>query len=299
VAPFLLRRKKDECLDLPAKSVADLRVDLPAWQRGLYDQMRDELVCEVETMTGEQFRAYASTALAKLLRLSQLASNPALLVPTEPRVPAKLAELDHLLAELLSQNSEKVIVWSHYVGTLEALVERYRHFSPVALYGETPAEDRQTLVGRFQADPAVRLLIANPAAGGTGFTLTAARYAIYETLSWRYDHYAQSQDRIHRIGQERPVTYLRLIAADTIEEVVVQALERKSHLAQALLGDSGGLPAITQLSPKEFCGMLRTNILPIPGAQLGQTAGVGERSNDGGLLPDSEIIGERGSEAKP
>lgn len=262
VAPYLLRRKKDECLDLPAKSITDIRVDLPGWQRSLYDQMRDELVCEVETMTGEQFRAYAPSALAKLLRLSQLASNPALLLPTDPRVPAKFAELDHLLKELLTEPEEKVIVWSHYVETLRALIDRYGRLRPVALYGETPAQERQAIVGRFQSDLGVRLLISNPAAGGTGFTLTAARYAVYETLSWRYDHYAQSQDRIHRIGQDRPVTYLRLIAADTIEEVIAQALERKSRLAQALLGDTGGLPAITELSPAEFCRMLTKNRLP-------------------------------------
>jgi SNF2 family DNA or RNA helicase len=267
VAPFLLRRLKDECLDLPPKSVTDIRVELPGWQRALYDRMRDDLVCEVETMTGEQFRAYATTALAKLLRLSQLASNPALLLPTEPRVPAKFAELDQIIAEILAEPGAKLIVWSHYVGTLRALRKRYSRLAPVALYGETPAEERQAIVGRFQSDPSVSLLVANPAAGGTGFTLTAARYAVYETLSWRYDHYAQSQDRIHRIGQDRPVTYLRLIAADTIEEVIAKALERKSLLAQALLGDSTGLPAITRLTPEEFCRMLVENHLPATAAK--------------------------------
>jgi len=262
IAPFLLRRRKDECLDLPAKSVTDIRIELPAWQRALYNRMRDKLVCEVQTMTGEEFRTYAPTALAKLLRLSQLASNPALLLPTEPRLPGKFAELDELVDEIVDGSGEKLIVWSHYVGTLEAIATRYRHLAPLTLYGETPSEERQAIVSRFQTDGDVRLLVANPAAGGAGFTLTAARYAIYETLSWRYDHYAQSQDRIHRIGQERPVTYLRLIASDTIEEVIVQALERKSRLAQALLGDPGGLPAMTQLSPAEFCRLLLENRLP-------------------------------------
>ena len=82
------------------------------------------------------------------------------------------------------------------------------------------------------------MLIANPAAAGTGFTLTAAAYTIYETLSWRYDHFAQSQDRNHRIGQSLPVTYIRLIAADAIEEAIIDALERKSGLARSLLGDA-------------------------------------------------------------
>jgi len=224
--------------------------------------MRDELVCEVRSMSGEEFRAYAPTALARLLRLSQLASNPALLLPTELRVPAKFAELDYLMDEIMRDSDEKLIIWPHYVGTLEAFLARYADLHPVALYGGTRAADRQGIARRFQSDPAVRLLVGNPAAGGTGFTFTAARYAVYETLSWRYDFYSQSQDRIHRIGQDRPVRYLRLIAANTIEEVIAEALERKSQLARALLGDPEGTVAITKLSPAEFSEMLVRNKLP-------------------------------------
>jgi SNF2 family DNA or RNA helicase len=263
VAPYLLRRTKDECLDLPAKTFVDMRIELPPWQRHLYNSMRDELVCEVRAMSGEEFRAYAPTALARLLRLSQIASNPALLLPTEPRVPAKFEEMDHLLEEIIQGGGDKVIIWSHYVGTLEALLERYRELSPVALYGGTLPVERQGIARRFQEDPKVRLLIGNPAAGGSGFTLTAARYAIYETLSWRYDFYAQSQDRIHRIGQGRPVTYIRLLAADTVEEVIAEALARKAALARALLGDAAGATAITALSVDDFCAMLTSNRIPV------------------------------------
>ena len=109
----------------------------------------------------------------------------------------------------------------------------------LAALGGGDGQSVAALVLRFQEDPDTRLLIANPAAAGTGFTLTAASYTVYESLSWRYDHYAQSQDRNHRIGQTQPVTYVRLIAADTIEEAVVTALERKSSLARSLLGDQG------------------------------------------------------------
>jgi len=224
--------------------------------------MRDELVCEVESMTGEQFRAFAPTALSRLLRLSQLASNPGLLLPTEPRVPIKFEELDHLVEEIVRGSGEKLIVWSHYVRTIEALIARYADLKPVALYGGTPAEDRQAIAESFQTDPSVKLMVANPAAAGTGFTLTAACYAVYETLSWRYDFFAQSQDRIHRIGQGRPVTYLRLIAADTVEELIAAALERKAELARALLGDPAGAVAIWRLTPGEFCAMLVRNELP-------------------------------------
>jgi SNF2 family DNA or RNA helicase len=260
---MILRRRKDECLDLPEKTFVDLRVELPPWQRTLYNQMRDELVCEIQSMTGEQFQAFAPTALAKTLRLSQLASNPALLLPTEPRVPGKLLELDHLINEIVRLGNEKAILWSYYVGSIEKLIARYPDLGTVSLYGEIEAANRQAIAGEFQNNSAVRLLVGNPAAAGVGFTLTAATYAIYETLTWRYDLYAQSQDRIHRIGQSRPVTYIRLIAADTIEEAIVEALERKGDLARALLGDPETPGKAPMLTRDSFCEMLVRNRLPI------------------------------------
>ena len=81
-------------------------------------------------------------------------------------------------------------------------------------------------------------------------------------LSWRYDHYAQSQDRNHRIGQTEPVTYVRLLAVDTIEEAIVSALARKSALARSLLGDAGAGDAVSQLTREEMCALLKTNCLP-------------------------------------
>ncbi len=106
------------------------------------------------------------------------------------------------------------------------------------------------------------MLIGNPAAAGTGFTFTAAAFTIYESLSWRYDFYAQSQDRNHRIGQSLPVTYFRLIAADTIEEAVVEALERKGGMAADLLGDNRQ-GSIALFSRDDMIAMLQNNKLPV------------------------------------
>jgi SNF2 family DNA or RNA helicase len=257
---LVLRRTKEQCLDLPEKSYVDVRVELPSWQRRLYDEMRDEMVCEIEAMSGEQYRAFAPTALAKLTRLVQLASNPSLIFPELEGVPAKFEALDGVIEDILSVPGRKVILWSNYVRTIEALLARIP--GSVAIYGATPTSERQEIAARFQSDPNVRVLIANPAAAGTGFTLTAASFTVYESLSWRYDHYAQSQDRNHRIGQTEPVTYLRLIAADTIEEAIIAALERKSALARTLLGDEDSGDAISEFSKEEMCELLRSNRLP-------------------------------------
>lgn len=259
---LVLRRTKEECLDLPDKTFTDVVVELPRWQRRLYDEMRTQMVCDIEGMSGDQYRAFASTALAQLTRLSQLASNPALLFSDAAQTPAKFDVLDGLVADILSVPGRKLIIWSTYVRNIEALIARFAHYGAAAIYGGIGTAERQEVAGRFQGDPDTRVLIANPAAAGTGFTLTAASFTIYESMSWRYDHYAQSQDRNHRIGQQQPVSYLRLIASDTIDEAVARALERKSGMARSLLSDPQAQQLLSQLSPQQMCRLVASNELP-------------------------------------
>jgi SNF2 family DNA or RNA helicase len=261
VQPYLLRRTKRECLDLPEKTFLDVYVPLPPWQRKLYNAMRDELAHEVEQMSAEEFHRFIPTAMVKLLRLSQVASNPALLIPDEMRVPAKFTELDRILDDLVAGNDEKVILWCYYVNTIKALEARFARYGVASIYGETDVDDRQRLASRFQTDPSLKILIANPAAAATGFTLTAASYTIYESLSWRYDLYAQSQDRNHRIGQRNPVTYIRLLAEDTIEDAIVDALARKTRVAGEIIGDNVAPPVIAAMTPRAFLDMLASGRL--------------------------------------
>lgn len=259
---LVLRRTKEECLDLPDKTFTDVVVELPGWQRRLYDEMRTQMVCDIQGMSGDQYRAFASTALAQLTRLSQLASNPALLFPDAAQTPAKFEVLDGLVSDILSVPGRKIIIWSTYVRNIEALIARFAHYGAVAIYGGIETGERQEVAARFQGDPDTRVLIANPAAAGTGFTLTAAGFTIYESMSWRYDHYAQSQDRNHRIGQDRAVSYLRLIASDTIDEAVAHALERKSGMARSLLSDPQAQQLLSRLSPEQMCSLIASNELP-------------------------------------
>jgi SNF2 family DNA or RNA helicase len=259
---LVLRRTKEECLDLPDKLFNDIIVELPPWQRKLYDEMRAQMVCDIQGMSGEEYRAFASTALAKLTRLSQLASNPGLLHPDAAHTPAKFEVMDGLVDDIVSVPGRKVIIWSAYVRNIEALVDRYAAYGSVALYGAVDNSERQKVAARFQTDDETRVLVANAAAAGTGFTLTAANFTIYESTNWRYDFYAQSQDRNHRIGQSLPVNYLRLIAADTIDEAIGQALERKAGMARNLLDDPDVGVTLSRLSPEEMCNLIANNQLP-------------------------------------
>lgn len=259
---LVLRRTKEECLDLPDKTFSDIIVELPAWQRKIYDEMRTQMVCDIEGMSGEEYRAFASTALAQLTRLSQLASNPSLLFPDTAQTPAKFEVIDGLVSDILSVPGRKIILWSTYIRNIETLLARLAEYGAVAIYGGVEPGERQGIATRFQTDPDTRVLIANPAAAGSGFTLTAASYAIYESMSWRFDHYAQSQDRNHRIGQNQAVNYLRLIAADTIDEAIAHALERKSGMARSLLSDPEAQYLFSRLTPAEMCGLILNNEFP-------------------------------------
>ncbi|MYK87802.1 MAG: DEAD/DEAH box helicase [Acidobacteria bacterium] len=268
IRPFLLRRTKEECLDLPPKLFEDVTVDLPRWQRKLYEAVRDGVAAEVDSIPPEDFHRYLPTGLVRLLRLSQVASNPGLVFPDERRVPGKFAHLDRTVDELV-EAGRKVIVWSYYVDTIRLLEARYRKCGSAALYGGIDPRDRHSIAARYQEDPNLRVLVANPAAAGTGLTLTAADYSVYETVTWRYDQYAQSQDRNHRIGQTVPVTYIRLLAADTIEFAILEALSRKARLAQDLIDGDVDDTFPLKLTRRSFTELLQTGRLPASTEGLG------------------------------
>jgi len=255
VRPYLIRKTKADCLKLPSKIFKDVRVDLPGWQREMYDVFRDRFVEEVRRLNERDFSKFVPTALTRLTRLSQIASNPSLVDPTEKRTPAKMVSIDELL-ESDGMRDEKVIIWSNYVKTIESLVNRYREKGARAIYGGVKTDERQEIARLFQTGNSVRLLVANPAAAGTGFTFTAARYSIFESLSWRYDHFAQSQDRNHRIGQDRDVVYIRLLARDTIEDTITEALAEKESMAKGILGDVRIPAYISAMTQEEFIGLL-------------------------------------------
>ncbi len=244
--PMLLRRTKEEALDLPDKVFEVRQVELRGEQLHLYRAFRDNLYKDVKAMTPEQFKAASGTMLVRLLRLSQIASNPRLVAPDFVGDNAKTVEIDGLLEEVIEANGRKVVLWSHYVKTIEEFIARYAKYRPVAIYGAVPIEGRREAVTRFQGDPETMLFIGNPQAAGTGLTLTAAHYAIYETLTWRYDLYAQSIDRTHRIGQVRNVTYFNVLAHETIDEDIAESLDAKRVLAAEVLGDADREPRFTR-----------------------------------------------------
>jgi SNF2 family DNA or RNA helicase len=116
------------------------------------------------------------------------------------------------------------------------------------IFGDIPLDERASIVARFQTSPDLNVLIANPAAAREGLTLTAANHAIYIDRTFNLLDYLQSQDRIHRISQERPAYIHNLVGIETIDAYIDDVVYRKQAVAEYVYGDSHELV----MPPREF-----------------------------------------------
>ena len=243
IAPRTLRRTKDESLKLPPKTYTRIPVRLAAKQQVMYEKMREDLELWVRKMSGADVLEQAEAILSRMVRLAQLASNPALLDSDYKEVPAKVAELDALVKKYVGEGGRKVIVWTSFVENIRTLASRFKRYKPVVIHGEMNNVSRDRSVRAFREDPAVRVLIANPAAAREGLTLTEANVAIYLDRTFNLVDYLQSQDRIHRISQTKPCEIVLLIAKDTVDEFIDFSLEQKHRLARFAQNDTDVIAA--------------------------------------------------------
>lgn len=243
VGPLSMRRLKEDALELPSKTVNRVYVTLTGLQQAMYVKMRNELELWVKSLNGDQVLKQAEAILARLVRLAQLASNPALLDASYHESSAKFVELDSLLSTYMQRSEQKVIVWTSFVDNVSSLAKRYAAYSPVTLHGEMETSERDRAVRSFRRDRAVRLLVANPAAAREGLTLTEANVAIYVDRTFNLVDYLQSQDRIHRISQTQACDIILLLANSTIDEFIDYSLEQKHRLAKFTQGDTNDIAA--------------------------------------------------------
>lgn len=239
VREILLRRRKEHVLDLPPKTFMTRNVPLSGSQLDRYEEIREELRVKLTSSTGKTYRKEIHNILEQYLRAVQVASNPRLIDANWRGTPAKFKELDNLLEQLIEGQQQKVVVWTNYLENIEELLNRYRKYHPAALSGRISQTRRHEIVDQFQtrADD-IHVLVAIPAAAGVGLTLTAAQTAIYLDKTWNAEHWLQSIDRIHRIGQTGTVTIVSLNASK-IDLLIGKNLQRKCS-EQAKLMDQNG-----------------------------------------------------------
>jgi SNF2 family DNA or RNA helicase len=247
-AGFSRRVLKRDCLDLPPKVYETRQVALSPDQWDLYRAMRDELYVELEgggTVS-------APIVLTKLLRLTQITSG--FVAPDADPVDGRVGEARYIpgaakvdaFLELLDDlpPGEKVIAWCRFHAEMALLRERLadRKVGCVEVHGRVTGADRDEAIRRFQEDPAIQVLIGQQQTGGIGITLTAASVVVYLTNSYSWEVRAQSEDRAHRHGQTKSVTYIDLLATGpsggmTVDHAVLEAVTQKRDLAALVLGD--------------------------------------------------------------
>ncbi len=232
---FSYRVRKKDCLDLPPKMYVQRHVELPEEQRKAYEQLKASALIVLKND-----EVSYNNKLTELLKLQQVANgfvktNDGKIVDFKSN--AKLKEL----MSILEESEDKCIIWANYVHNIEMikkkLEETYGKDSVVSIYGKDSVEVRNDSVEKFQHDDRCRFLVGNPTVGGYGLTLTAARYVIYFSNSYNLEVRQQSEDRAHRYGQTSQVTYIDLIATDTIDEMVLHNLDNKIELSAKTLGE--------------------------------------------------------------
>ena len=104
-------------------------------------------------------------------------------------------------------------------------------------YGLTPQDERQKNIKKFQNNDKCRFIVGTPQTGGYGITLTAANTVIYYSNGYDLEKRLQSEDRAHRIGQQKSVTYVDILADETVDEKIVKSLRKKINIASEVLGE--------------------------------------------------------------
>ena len=234
VKKFSYRVLKEDCLDLPPKNFIKRHITLTPDQFKVYQQMKKEAI---STLNGKV--SSTMTVLTQLMRLHQITcghftadDGTTQLLPNN-----RVTELMNILEE----TEGKAIIWANYQRDITQIIEhitkQYGQGSVVDYYGLTPQDERQDNIRKFQNGDECRFLVGTPQTGGYGITLTKANTVIYYSNGYDLEKRLQSEDRAHRIGQKKNVTYIDIICEDTVDEKIVKALRDKINIASEVLGE--------------------------------------------------------------
>ncbi len=229
------RVTKSEALDLPAETSEDRYVVMPPSVRKTYDQLRRDSYAEIEargTIT-------AATVLTKLLRLQQFTGGFLQLDEGARPTPVHTAKLDALadiIDDYVIDEGKKLVVFARFrpeIAAIEKLLQG-RGVRYGTIHGDVPGDARGSIVDDFQDNPETMVFLAQIQTAGVGISLFAASTAVFYSLGYNYADYSQAMARIHRNGQRHPVTYIHLLAEDSVDIKTMQALACKEDLSKSI-----------------------------------------------------------------
>ena len=273
IQPFVLRRLKTDATvidDLPECVQTKEYANLTKEQAGMYEQVVNRMMSEVERSEGIQRRGLV---LSTLVKLKQICNHPAhysqaghqdgvsqkdtTALGLQSSRSGKAQRLMSLLEEVVA-TGEKALVFTQFreMGRLlSAMIQRDLECETLFLHGGTPPKRRQQFIDRFQADDGnVPVFILSLKAGGVGLNLTAANHVFHYDRWWNPAIENQATDRAFRIGQKRTVQVHKFVCTGTLEERIDQMIEQKMELAENIVGS--GENWISDLSVGQLREML-------------------------------------------
>ena len=256
IRPFVLRRtKRVVAPELPPRTETVRFVELYPEEREQYEIRRRAVLHFLEAAgsarPGEKQRF---DILSQITKLRRTVCHPRLVDSTSLLKSAKLDNACKLISTIVAEGN-RALIFSQFTGHLAILREQLDSAGQTYFYldGATPANQRGKLTTAWQEGQGDLFLISLKA-GGTGLNLTGADYVIHLDPWWNPAVEDQATDRTHRIGQTKPVTVVRMIATDTIEEAVIALHDKKRELADSILQGAGTAGA---LSTDELIDLIR------------------------------------------
>ena len=228
----MLRRRKEEVLDLPPKIYTDELLDLDSSQDKLYRDVTNQIIEDIDRIM------LLPNPLTELIRLRQVTSNPNIL--TSKNITN--VKYDRIV-DILESTTDKVIIFSNWTKVINPLYIKLSSlgYNPALVTGES--KDPILEMNKFQSDNTCKVILGTTPALGTGYTLTAANIVIFIDEPWSKAIKDQAEDRCHRIGTKGTVNIITLICKDTIDERIHQIIKDKGELSDRIVDGKAVQPS--------------------------------------------------------
>lgn len=228
----MLRRRKEEVLDLPPKIYTDELLDLDSSQDKLYRDVTNQIIEDIDRIM------LLPNPLTELIRLRQVTSNPNIL--TSKNITN--VKYDRIV-DILESTTDKVIIFSNWTKVINPLYIKLSSlgYNPALVTGES--KDPILEMNKFQSDNTCKVILGTTPALGTGYTLTAANTVIFIDEPWSKAIKDQAEDRCHRIGTKGTVNIITLICKDTIDERIHQIIKDKGELSDRIVDGKAVQPS--------------------------------------------------------
>jgi SNF2 family DNA or RNA helicase len=227
------RKTKDECLDLPDKLYQVIKVDLTDEQKEIYKSLKEQFIYEFKDII-----VTAPIVLTRLMRFSQITAGFTKDVEGIEHAFKKNPKVDWLIEFLNDLDvTRKVVIFCRFRHEITMVEEALRkaRIKYVSVHGGV--SDRIPVIKAFNNDASIRCFIGQQQTAGIGINLTSASYCVFLSNSYSYGDRIQAEDRTHRIGQTRNVTYIDVLARGTVDEGIHKALRKKESLSAMVMGD--------------------------------------------------------------